>query len=53
MTKDLLDSDSSGDESGGVPLTDETYFKINEDYARRFAHNKKREELHRCKQCCL
>ncbi|KAF7122011.1 hypothetical protein CNMCM5793_009566 [Aspergillus hiratsukae] len=46
----LLDDDSSsdsGDESGGVPITDqsEPAFKINEDYARRFEHNKKREEL--------
>ncbi|KMK57218.1 ribosome biogenesis protein Kri1 [Aspergillus fumigatus Z5] len=46
----LLDDDSSsdsGDESGGVPITDqsEPAFKINEEYARRFEHNKKREEL--------
>ena len=24
-------------------------FTINENYAKRFEHNKKREELHRCK----
>lgn len=46
----LLDDDSSsdsGDESGGVPITDQSEpgFKINEEYARRFEHNKKREEL--------
>ncbi|RHZ49881.1 hypothetical protein CDV55_102101 [Aspergillus turcosus] len=46
----LLDDDSSsdsGDESGGVPITDqsEPAFKINEEYARRFEYNKKREEL--------
>ncbi|GIJ84376.1 KRRI-interacting protein 1 [Aspergillus pseudoviridinutans] len=46
----LLDDDSSsdsGDESGGVPISNqsEPAFKINEDYARRFEHNKKREEL--------
>ena len=29
---------------GNIPL------KINEEYARRFEHNKKREEQHRCKQ---
>jgi protein KRI1 len=50
----LLDDDSSsdsGDESGGVPITDqsEPAFKINEEYARRFEHNKKREELQKCK----
>ncbi|OJJ47666.1 hypothetical protein ASPZODRAFT_114618 [Penicilliopsis zonata CBS 506.65] len=45
----LLDDDSSsdsGDEAGGVLLgNEESGFKINEDYARRFEHNKKREEL--------
>lgn len=48
----LLDSDSedSGDDSveGGAPL-EEGGFKINEEYAKRFEHNKKREELHKCK----
>ncbi|EWC45300.1 hypothetical protein DRE_00699 [Drechslerella stenobrocha 248] len=29
---------------------DEPAFKINEDYARRFEHNKKREELHRLEE---
>lgn len=48
----LLDDSSSGSdseddvESGGAPLEDG--FKINEDYAKRFEHNKKREELQRC-----
>ncbi|KAL5366159.1 KRI1-like family-domain-containing protein [Aspergillus floccosus] len=44
----LLDDDSSsesGDESGGVSLNIDNGFKINEEYARRFEHNKKREEL--------
>lgn len=45
------DSDSdSGDEAGGVLLgkqSADTGFKINEDYARRFEHNKKREEVAR------
>jgi protein KRI1 len=49
----LVDSDSesgSEDESeGGGALLEEHGFKINEDYAKRFEHNKKREELHRCK----
>ena len=38
--------DESEDESdGGVEL------KVNDEYARRFEHNKKREERHRCKHC--
>ena len=49
----LIDSDSessSDNESdfGGAPL-EEKSFKINEEYAKRFEHNKKREELHRCR----
>lgn len=49
----LLDEDSSsdsGDESGGVPIGEGTdyNFKINEEYARRFEHNKKREEKQQC-----
>lgn len=48
----LLDdsgSSSAGeDESvGGVEL-DPSAFKINEEYAKRFEYNKKREDLHRC-----
>lgn len=46
----LVDSDSSGDEesdSGGAPL--DTEFKVNEEYAKRFEYNKKREELSRRK----
>ena len=50
----LVDSDSdssSEDESdGGAPL-EEQGFKINEEFAKRFEHNKKREELQRCKAC--
>ena len=44
------DSESSSEdesEGGGALLEDES-FKINEEYAKRFEHNKKREELHRC-----
>lgn len=48
----LLEDDSSsdsGDESGGVPIGNEAGdFKINEEYARRFEHNKKREEVQQC-----
>ncbi|KAJ5514274.1 KRR1 interacting protein 1 [Penicillium fimorum] len=49
----LLDQDSdsdSGDDAGGVLLNKQSPdagFKINEDYARRFEHNKKREEVAR------
>lgn len=50
MLLDDSDSDSSGDDesAGGVTLK-EPGFKINEEYAKRFEHNKKREELQRCK----
>ncbi|KAL2871105.1 KRI1 family protein [Aspergillus lucknowensis] len=50
-SRKLLDDDSSSDsddESGGVPLGDSSEgvsFKINEEYARRFDHNKRREEI--------
>lgn len=49
--KVLLDGSSdedSGDESGGMALGDGQDFKINKDFARRFEHNKKREELQKC-----
>lgn len=55
-SRKLLDDDSSsdtGDESGGVPINNQSNgfsFKINEDYARRFEHNKKREEIQKCKR---
>jgi protein KRI1 len=43
----LVESDSSGDDSdsGGAPL--DAGFKVNEEYAKRFEYNKKREELAR------
>jgi len=46
----LDDSDSassSEDESVGGAKLEEPDFKINEEYAKRFEHNKKREELHK------
>ncbi|KZF23523.1 hypothetical protein L228DRAFT_267520 [Xylona heveae TC161] len=56
----LLDDDSSdnsdSEEAGGVILSkddddkDEAGFKINKEYARRFEHNKKREEMHRLEE---
>ena len=47
----LLDEDSdSADEAGGVSLDQSSGagFKINEEYAKRFEHNKKREEVQKC-----
>ena len=50
---DLSDSDSEKSESGKDTQQDDVLsaqglgFSINQDYARRFEHNKKREELHR------
>ena len=44
---DESDSASSSDESDGGAKLEEPGFKINEDYAKRFEYNKKREELQR------
>lgn len=44
----LLDSDSGSDDEAGGALVDGGDFKINEDYAKRFEYNKKREERSRC-----
>ncbi|KAL2155933.1 hypothetical protein VTH82DRAFT_675 [Thermothelomyces myriococcoides] len=48
------DSDSSGSEDdqedGGATLGNSVELKINEEYARRFEHNKKREELQRLQE---
>jgi protein KRI1 len=43
-----MSSDSSDSEDGGAEITSKPALKVNEDYARRFEHNKKREELARC-----
>ena len=54
----MLDNESGsedGSQLGGVELGPRSLnggeggFKVNEEYARRFEHNKKREELHRRK----
>jgi hypothetical protein len=45
--KARLLEDSESEEDIQSP-TGEAGFKVNEAYARRFEHNKKREELHRC-----
>ena len=61
-TKLLLDnenSDNDSDASGGVSINGHENdvasngFTVNQDFARRFEHNKKREELHRCRFPCL
>ncbi|KAH6681628.1 KRI1-like family C-terminal-domain-containing protein [Halenospora varia] len=53
ISRNLLDdSDSSSSEdesSGGVEL-EQPGFKINEEYAKRFEHNKKREELQKLEE---
>jgi len=48
MAKALLESDGSDSENGGVQLEDSTDFKVNEAFARKFTHNKKREEMRQC-----
>ncbi|KAI9167430.1 Protein kri1 [Paramyrothecium foliicola] len=45
----LLDDSDSESDNGGAPLA-EPGFKVNEEYARRFEHNKKREERHRLEE---
>lgn len=45
MMLDDSDSSSEDDSVGGAPL--ESAFKVNQEYAKRFEHNKKREELQR------
>lgn len=49
MDKTFLDSDVSESEDGGVDILSGAEFKVNEDFARKYTHNKKREELRRCK----
>ena len=43
----LDDSDSESSDDGGASL-EKDGFTVNEEYARRFEHNKKREEIQRC-----
>lgn len=59
-TKGLLEEDDSSEtensasDSGGVPIANPKAslnghgFTVNQEFARRFEHNKKREELQRC-----
>jgi protein KRI1 len=46
MLDDSDASDSEDNDNGGASL-ETSGFKVNEEYARRFEHNKKREELQR------
>ncbi|EFQ24874.1 KRI1-like family protein [Colletotrichum graminicola] len=45
----LLDESDSDDEDGGADIAT-PQLKVNEEYAKRFEHNKKREELHRLEE---
>ncbi|TGZ82043.1 Krr1-domain-containing protein [Ascodesmis nigricans] len=44
------DSDSDAEFHSAVQSPADGAFKVNQDYARRFEHNKKREELHRLEE---
>jgi hypothetical protein len=46
MPKDLLSDDCSDSDDGGAQL-DSSDFKVNQDFARKFEYNKKREEKQR------
>ncbi|OAP60828.1 hypothetical protein AYL99_05830 [Fonsecaea erecta] len=50
MARELLSSDSSDSEDGGTNVPPGGELKVNEAYARRFEHNKKREELQRLEE---
>ncbi|KXH27543.1 KRI1-like family protein [Colletotrichum simmondsii] len=45
----LLDDSDSDSEDGGADIAAPT-LKVNEEYAKRFEHNKKREEMHRLEE---
>ncbi|KAJ4264853.1 Kinetochore protein Spc24 [Fusarium torreyae] len=47
--RNLLDDSDSESEDGGAAVS-ATGFKVNEDFARRFEHNKKREERQRLEE---
>lgn len=44
--RNLLDDSDSESDNGGAPVA-ASGFKVNEEFARRFEHNKKREERQR------
>jgi hypothetical protein len=47
MAKSLINSDSSDSDEGGADLNNAD-FKVNQEFARKFECNKKREEKLRC-----
>ena len=55
LDDDMSEDDTDNDQSNGVSLNAKAgvaakpVLRVNEEYARRFEHNKKREELHRRK----
>jgi hypothetical protein len=44
----LMDDSGSEDETDGGAELSQSGFKVNEEYAKRFEHNKKRQEKQRC-----
>ncbi|EXJ58631.1 hypothetical protein A1O7_06058 [Cladophialophora yegresii CBS 114405] len=50
MARELMSGDSSDSEDGGAEIPSKPVIKVNEEYARRFEHNKKREELARLEE---
>ncbi|KAL2021042.1 hypothetical protein VTK56DRAFT_7697 [Thermocarpiscus australiensis] len=50
LFEDSGSSSEDDQEEGGATLGPSVQLKINEEYARRFEHNKKREELHRLQE---
>ena len=50
MSKEELPLANSDDEKSGLPgdTGGSATFSINHDFARRFEHNQRRAELHRC-----
>jgi protein KRI1 len=48
-TKRKLLDDSDSDSDDGGAAVEGSGFAVNQEYARRFEHNKKREERQRCR----
>lgn len=46
----LMDDSSDNESDSGVQLDASNGFKINEEFAKRFEHNKKREDMHRLEE---
>jgi len=45
IKSNFLDDDSNSDSDDGGAKLEEPEFKVNQEYAKRFEYNKKREEL--------